>query len=119
MNFVIRTNSDVLSSKKTRIVQWLSDRFGEHISMRNPSTFSRLHGDTLYWEKQIANIGYDIPDIHKISSVYAHISERGFAIYDIVQYANATDFTSFRYYSDVVVHIDDELICLECKLAVS
>lgn len=127
MNFTICTKADIVTSpEKIRIAEWLTDRFGEFVSsglnIANGlhSTFTRLSGDNEFWEKHIALQGFRVSDDHKVVSVFAHISDKGFAVYDILHYKIADrGLGKLEYYSDIVVSIDDENTCLECKLACS
>jgi hypothetical protein len=115
MIFVIRSsNAYEIAPEMFRICDWITERFGEIISIVNPCTFYISVGtnskitevmDLMQWDHSLVDI---------LSLVY-HESELGFAVYQIL-YINIAEFEQPPLVK-IIVSFEDEMTALECKLA--
>jgi len=116
MKFVIKSSNPYqVAPEMIRVSNWITERFGEFVSVQNPCTFAMLPGSDPKIPEVLELINLDNTNV-EVGVLLAHESQLGFAVYQILFFR--TDmFGPAQHQVFIIVSIDDEMAALECKLA--
>jgi hypothetical protein len=117
MKFVIRSGDPFsVAPELIRICEWLTNRFGEMVSISDPCTFTLLHQSNSGTAAILDSVEFKLPTGSKLMHLLIH-SRMAYRVIQVMSFPSTFVKLSNMYDIDIIVDIDDAYLAVECKLA--